>query len=1001
MHRCKRRIRKCFTLFRRGFRGAQACSCSSPRRFFAQNHNTPLNQNFKFEQLTLSHGLPHNTVRSILQDSQNFLWFGTPNGLARYDGYGFKVYKHDPDDSTSISHSFIYTIFEDRARTLWIGTEHGFSKFDRRTEKFTCFLANRNDSTGMKGRAIMVIHEDGAGNLWIGTQLHGLNRFDPKTEKFIRYQHDPQNPNSLNDDTATDICQDSFGMIWISNGALSRFDPATQSFTHFRFSAGQKDWESGFAAWTIYEDRAHNLWVGTRNSGAFKIDLKPKKFTHYRHDPDNATSLSADVIKLFYEDDRGLLWIATAQEGLDRFDPATKQFAHFKHDPAKPRSLSHNTVKTIYQDRSGVFWIGTAAGLNQFDPKEQNFMRYLHDPANSHSLSQDEVNVIFEDRRGVLWIGTHRGGLNRFDRQTGQFYHFEPVDPTGDPFNPLKSISAMYEDRNDNFWVASFYNLFLFDRAAERFIHIDPSPNDNPVWDPHFFVYRNGGIWGRHAGLLRLDADKKQFKRYRPRPNKNLDRAFDSAYNLGYTIYEDDDGNLWFGTIHGLHKFDPQQKRFLSHYYEKNGLPSNRVWKILSDGRGKLWLLTDVGVAVFDEKAPPGKQFTPLGATEGVINNSSSRTAFIKTRAGEIYWGGTNGVYRFYPEITHTNPQTPVIRLTEFRKFNKPVQLDTAISALKTIHLCHDENFFSLTFSALDFTNPRQNQYAYKLEGLDPDWVEAGNKHEANYTHVPPGNYIFRVKGANNDGVWNEEGAWVQIIITPPFWQTWWFRLAVAMAVIGFLVVLYNYRVSKLLEIERTRLRIARDLHDDVGSSLSSIALTAELLQKELATNGLVNRQLARVYETAQKLSRNLKEIVWAIDPQRDKFNDLLLHIKEVAEELLGQKGITYTFDLPQEDLPQSLKMEFRRNLFLIYKELLHNVVKHAEATKVEIALTRMNGTLQLQVADNGKGFCEQAGGNGNGLKSMRARAGELHGRFEIDSRPERGTRVILSVKIP
>lgn len=298
----------------------------------------------------------------------------------------------------------------------------------------------------------------------------------------------------------------------------------------------------------------------------------------------------------------------------------------------------------------------------------------------------------------------------------------------------------------------------------------------------------------------------------------------------------------------------------------------------------------------------------------------------------------------------------------------------------------------------MDFTNPEQNQYAYKLEGLDRDWVQAGNKNEANYTHVPPGGYTFRVKGSKDDGVWNEEGTAVKIFIAPPFWQTWWFRLAAALAVIAFLTMLYNYRVAKLLEIERTRLRIARDLHDDVGSSLSSIALTAELLQKELAVNGLVNRQLARVYETAQKLSRNLKEIVWAIDPHRDKFDDLLLHMKEAAEELLGQKGIAYTLEAPQEELPQSLKMEFRRNLFLIYKEMLHNVVKHAEATKVEIALTRTNGMLQLQVTDNGKGFGEEKNGNGSGLKSMRARAAELNGKLEIDSRPALGTTATLTV---
>jgi ligand-binding sensor domain-containing protein/signal transduction histidine kinase len=1078
-----------------------------PLAVHAQNHGTSpassqpaQSPNFQFEQLTIADGLPHNTVRCIMQDSQGFLWFGTPNGLARYDGYSFKVYKHDPDDSTSISHSFVYTIFEDQDQTLWIGTEHGLSKFDRRTEKFTRFLTNRGDSTGMIGRAIMAIHEDrsgnlwfgnwdghrsplgglfrldkqtgeikrychdpqnsnslsnnavrcieedNVGNLWIGTQIHGLNRFDPKTETFtryrhdpqnpasishdfvlyglkdrdgnlwastfgggvnrydpvtdgfIRYQHDPLNPNSINDDLVSDVFQDSFGAIWISNGALSRFDPSTKSFKHFRFAADQKNWDSGFAAWTICEDRSHNLWVGTRSSGAFKIDLKPQRFTHYRHDPKNANSLSADAIQQIFEDDQGMMWIATQQQGLSRFDAANDQFVHFKHDPGNARSLSSNTMRTISQDRSGALWIGTSGGLNRFDHERRNFTRYLHDPANPTSLSNNTVMGIFEDRRGALWIGTWGGGLNRFDRRTGKFDHFEPVDPTGDPYSPFKVFIALYEDQHDNLWAASFYDLFLFDRAAGRFIHVDSPAGDDPTWASYFFVDHNGGIWGRHAGLLRLDVEQRSFKRYRPRPNPNFDRAFDFTYNLGYTIYEDERGYLWLASIYGLHKFDPRSEQYVAHYYEKDGLPSNWVHKILSDERGRQWVLTDGGLAIFDENAAPGKQFTLLGPSEGVINSYLSPEAFIKTKSGEIYWGGNNGIYRFYPEITGSNPDPPVLRLTEFRMFNQPVRLDTAISEIKTIHLRHDQNFFSLAFSALDFTNSRQNQYAYQLQGLDPDWVEAGNKHEANYTHVPPGGYVFRVKGSNNDGVWNEEGASVQIIITPPFWQTWWFRMALAFAVIAFLAALYNYRVSKLLEIERTRLHIARDLHDDVGSSLSSIALTADMLQKELASNGLVNRQLARVHETAQKLSRNLKEIVWAIDPQRDKFDALLLHLREITEELLGQKGIAYMIEVPADGLPQSLKMNFRRNLFLIYKEMLHNIVQHAEATQVEIALARTNGMLQLQVADNGKGFDGKKIGSGSGLKSMRARAGELNGKLEIESQPERGTMVRLTV---
>jgi len=427
------------------------------------------------------------------------------------------------------------------------------------------------------------------------------------------------------------------------------------------------------------------------------------------------------------------------------------------------------------------------------------------------------------------------------------------------------------------------------------------------------------------------------------------------------------------------------------------------VLKIVEDDYGNLWVLTSRGLTIFNENLPSGRRFKYFDLNEGIDNASvysPTRTQLLKNKRGEIYWSGVNGLYRFYPQNLNRSSQAPAIRLTEFRLFNEAVKLDTAIAEIKTIRLNYDQDFFSFAFAALDFTNSLKNQYAYKLEGLDRDWVQAGIKREANYTHIPPGEYVFRVKGANADGVWNEDGVSVQIIISPPFWKTWWFRLLILAIIAGLLEALHKYRLSKKLEIERTRLRIARDLHDDVGSSLSSIALTAELLQKEPASDGLDKRRLERVQTTAQKLAGNLKEIVWAIDPQKDKLNDLLQHMKETADELLGQKGITYTVDFPSEDLPQSLHMDFRRNLFLIYKEMLHNVVKHAAATQVDIALTKSNGMLQLQVSDNGKGFGEENAGNGSGLKSMRARAGELKGQMEISSHPGSGTTVRLTVKI-
>ncbi len=1061
-------------------------------------NNAEASQNFAFEQLTIAHGLPHNTVRCILQDSQGFLWFGTLDGLARYDGYHFKVYRHNLADSTTISSNNIKVIFEDRSQNLWIGTYYGLNKFNRSTETFTRYTQGPEESLGSSAHEVWVIHEDRAGNLWVGywagdylpwgglykldrhtgkftpyrydpynpnsmshnairciveddngvlwvgTETEGLNRFDPKTETFIRYRHDPKNPRSLGDNRvwnglkdrkgnlwfATmggglnkydpgsdsfmrytpdpnnaagsylfDVCkiyQDTKGMIWFSNGVLSRFDPTTASFAHFRFSRNQNDWLSNYHPFAIQEDNAGNLWVGTRGSGVFKIGLKPQRFTHYRHTPENPNSLSDDDVRLIFEDSKDLIWIATRDQGLSRLDPQTGQFVNFKHDPHDARSLRSDVVYVICEDRSKNVWFGTQKGLNRFDPQQGKFTRY----ESLHSLRNEAINALFVDHADTLWIGmAGEGGFGKFDWRTETFRQYNPVPENKGYYY----VDRFFEDRQGNLWIGTTGRVFLFDRRSGQCQVIKTFSNRSRLGGSarRLLEDQNGTIWGWWRGLYKVDSDSLMVNQY----YLMLETAgnpftFNAFYNQVEATYLDAKNKIWCGTRYGLYKFDPLQEQYTARYYEKDGLSSNLITKIVADHAGRLWLLTGGRVSIFDENAPPGAQFTNLGSDDGVINTPSAPEAFIRTRNGEIYWGGTNGVYRFFPEVKSTNPHPPQIRLTEFRKFNKPVKLDSSISTTRALRLHHDENFFSLAFAAMDFTNSKRNQYAYKLEGFDQDWIQSGNKNEASYTNVPPGQYTFHVKGSNNDGVWNEAGASIRVIITPPFWQTWWFRLVAALAVIAFLAALYNYRVAKLLEIERTRLRIARDLHDDVGSSLSSIALTAEMLQKEIATDGLVNRQLARVYETAKKLSHNLKEIVWAIDPHRDKFDDLMLHIKETAEELLGQKGITYSLEVPPGELPQSLKMEFRRNLFLIYKEMLHNIVQHAQATKVEIALTRTNGILQLQVTDNGKGFGAAAGGNGSGLKSMRARAAELHGTLQIDSQPERGTRVRLAVNV-
>jgi signal transduction histidine kinase/ligand-binding sensor domain-containing protein len=1095
-----------------------------------------------YERLTIAHGLSNNEIHCLFQDSRGFLWIGTANGLNRYDGYDFTVFKHEPGDSTSIAFSWVNAIYEDRGKRLWIATAAGLSRFDSDTETFTNYKHDPNDPNSLSGNEITALHEDANGNLWIGVRAihhhwglnkldttgkfiryklnqnepmlpasyvtfiaedlhrqlwigteagglkkfdpateqithymhaptdinsishqsvvqgcmdkhgtlwlgfwgHGLDRFDPVTGKVIHYRYDSQNSKSRDRHWAREIYAGRSGLLWVGSGLLSQFDRKTEAFTHFAFASDYHAYASN-AISCIYEDRSAILWIGSENNGLIKLDRRPKRFAHYQNDPENFNSLASNDIRSLYESRHalpspqgmgrdGMIWMALFNNGVCRFDPRSEQFTHFTHDPKDPSSLGHDYVRPILEDRSGNFWFGTAAGLDRFEPRTGKITRVKHDKSDKNGNYPGWVMTIYEDAAspGIIWFGTHGGGLFKLVPSSSSAsqaangaesiiqYRHDPKDSTSISNDWIWDI---HEDRFGNFVVATSNGINLLNRQTGKFIIINRKPGE-PDYQQRSYsrvIYedRAGILWAPSAiGWGRID-----LKAHPSAPHKIIPHALnDRAFGPRTCLYEDRIGRLWAGSNFGLHALDPVTEKCIAEYSEKDGLASNDVKEIVGDDAGNLWLLTGKGLCLFNENAPPGKQFRNLDGKDGVINSPSAIKGLLKAKDGTIYWGGANGLYRFFPEKMKNNPCVPPIVLTEFRVFNEAVKpalplarqmalagrakalgrpgLDSAISAKKRIKLAHNQNSFSFSFAALDFTRPLSNEYAYRLDGIDQDWIEAGNRRYANYTHIPPGEYVFRVKGSNNDGVWNETGAALKIIITPPYWQTWWFQLLALLAIAGVLEVLHKYRAAKKMEIARTRLRIARDLHDDVGSSLSNIALMSELMQGKRTLEEKEIKQLRQIGATSRQIVEAMEDIVWAINPDHDKLDNLLLRLKDVAAELLRQQGITYTFYFPEQELLQSLPMNFRRNLLLIYKELLHNVIKHAQATHVDITLTKTDGCLILKLADNGVGFDVKAVKNGTGLKSMQTRAAELKGKLEIASRPGEGTRVTLAVKL-
>jgi signal transduction histidine kinase len=474
--------------------------------------------------------------------------------------------------------------------------------------------------------------------------------------------------------------------------------------------------------------------------------------------------------------------------------------------------------------------------------------------------------------------------------------------------------------------------------------------------------------------------------------------------NTILSLYEDRDNILWIGTYGGgLDRFDRATSRW-EHFTEAEGLPNNVIYGILPDDGGNLWLTTNKGLARFHPATAAVKTYD---VHDGLQGNEFNQGSYHRSRRGEMFIGGINGLNAFFPDSVRDNPYPPPVYLTSFRVFDKPIALATPLPETREIVLPHDRNFFSVEFVALSYTSPQRNQYMYILEGLDEAWRDAGTRRYTTYTNLDPGSYTLRIRGSNNDGLWNMEGTMVSITIVPPYWKTWWFRILAVLGAGALLFLMYRYRVQKLLEIERIRTAIATDLHDDIGSSLTEIALFSDLGLRELrarptpAEDGKLGSILADIGTTSRNLIDAMNDIVWSVDPKNDSFDFLLVRMKMHASKMLDARGINYEIDIPEELSSLKLPLGYRRRLFLIYKEAINNILKHARPTTVSLSMRREGRTLMMTIVDDGIGFDPSSPAAGNGLHNMQERARTLGGEITIASARTRGTAIALHAPIP
>jgi ligand-binding sensor domain-containing protein/signal transduction histidine kinase len=796
----------------------------------------------RFEKIAAEDGLSQNSVLAILQDQQGFMWFGTEGGLNKYDGYQFNVYKHDPADPSTLSDDFVSVIYEDRSGDLWVGTRSGLGRLDRATGMFTRYQYAPDDPDSLGGTWVVAICEDSEGALWVGTEDGGLDQLDRDTGAFVHHQRDAADPTTLIDNYVREIYEDRDGALWVgTDSGLDRLDRKTGIFTHYQHIPDDPHSLGGDKVSAILEDRQGMLWIGTEDGGLSQFDRSSQTFTRYQHDPDDPHSLSHNRVRAIFEDSTSRLWIGT-QNGLDLYDRGQDQFVHYRHNPNDPHSLSGNAVWSIYEDRAGVLWFGTyGGGVSKYNRTTDQFTLYQHNPGLSDSLSDNMVWSIYEDRSGMLWIGTFNGGLNSLDRDSDTFtvYRHDPQDPAS-----LSSddVRAILEDREGALWVGTSGGLDRFDPQTETFTHLRHNPDDPTSLSENrvLVLYEDlsGNLWvgTRNEGLNRFDQATETFVRYQHDP----DDPFSLSDNRVWALYEDSTGALWVSTLEGInvldvatgrfthHLHDPNDPQSLSndqtfsfyedptgavwigtwgsgldrfdratrtftHYTEKDGLPDNVIYGIEVDSAGFLWMSTNKGLSKFE---PRTETFQNYDVSAGLQNNEFNVGAHFTSDSGEMFFGGIQGFNAFYPEQVTGNPHVPPIVVTAFSKFNEVVRTD--LSSDEHIQLSYQDNFISFEFAALDYAAPEKNQYAYMLEGQDPGWVAAGTRRHVDYTNLRGGEYVFRVKGSNNDGVWNEEGVAILITVTPPVWETWWFRGIVLLVLAGSVIGGYRLRVRSV-----------------------------------------------------------------------------------------------------------------------------------------------------------------------------------------------------------